>query len=156
MMKFALRAAVAALVLTPPVAPALAQPAAAPAVPPIVYQTRTLPNVAGAGPGGRLTGHYRAAVASGVELTVDASVRYIGPSLLGVDAPLDVRQGDFADGQIGARLDFGRFGISLDVDNVADARGSRFSFGNPFGVGDRDQVTPIRPRTVRIGFDANF
>jgi outer membrane receptor protein involved in Fe transport len=117
---------------------------------------RDLPNVAGAGPGGRLTGHYRAGIASGIELTVDASVRYIGPSLLGVDAPLDVRQGDFADGQIGARLDFGRFGISLDVDNVADARGSRFSFGNPFGVGDRDQVTPIRPRTVRIGFDANF
>lgn len=117
---------------------------------------RDLPNVAGAGPGGRLAAHYRTALAQGVELTVDAAVRYIGPSLLGVDAPLDVRQGDFADGQIGARLDFGRFGLSLDVDNVADARGSRFSFGNPFGVGDRNQVTPIRPRTVRIGFDANF
>ena len=117
---------------------------------------RDLPNVAGAGPGGRLSGHYRANVAPGVELSVDAAVRYIGPSLLGVDAPLDVRQGDFADGQIGARLDFGRFGLSLDVDNVADARGSRFSFGNPFGVGDRNQVTPIRPRTLRIGFDASF
>lgn len=117
---------------------------------------RDLPNVAGAGPGARLSAHYRAAIARGVELSVDAAVRYIGPSLLGVDAPLDVRQGDFADAQIGGRLDFGRFGLSLDVDNVADARGSRFAFGNPFGVGDRNQVTPIRPRTVRIGFDASF
>jgi len=60
------------------------------------------------------------------------------------------------EGQAGARLDFGGFGVSLDLDNIMDTRGNRFSFGNPFTVDERNQVTPLRPRTVRLGVDASF
>jgi len=115
---------------------------------------KDLPNVAGAG--GRLAGHYQTAVARGVTLNLDGAVRYVGRSWLGIGAPLDVRQGGYLESQLGARLDFGRFGLSLDVDNVGDSRGNRFAFGNPFGITARNQVTPVRPRTVRIGFDARF
>lgn len=115
---------------------------------------KDLPNVAGAG--GRVATHYQREVAQGVTLNVDGAVRYVGRSWLGIGAPLDVRQGGFFESQLGARLDFGRFGISLDVDNLADSRGNRFAFGNPFGISARNQITPVRPRTVRIGFDARF
>jgi outer membrane receptor protein involved in Fe transport len=115
---------------------------------------RALPNIARAG--ARAAGHFRAALSPGLTLALDGSVRYVGESHLGIGAPLDIDQGRFVDGQIGARLDFGRFGLSLDVDNVADARGNRFSFGNPFSVASRQQTTPLRPRTIRIGFDAAF
>jgi outer membrane receptor protein involved in Fe transport len=115
---------------------------------------RALPNIARAG--ARAAGHFRTALSPRLTLALDGSVRYVGESHLGIGDPLDIDQGRFADGQIGARLDFGRFGLSLDVDNVADARGNRFSFGNPFSIATRRQTTPLRPRTVRIGFDAAF
>jgi outer membrane receptor protein involved in Fe transport len=115
---------------------------------------RALPNIARAG--ARAAAHFRAALSPSLTLALDGSVRYVGESHLGIGAPLDIDQGRFIDGQIGARLDFGRFGLSLDVDNVADARGNRFSFGNPFSVAGGRQTTPLRPRTVRIGFDAAF
>jgi hypothetical protein len=54
------------------------------------------------------------------------------------------------------RLGLGRVGLSLDVENAADARGNRFSYGNPFTVASRMQTTPLRPRTVRFGIDLLF
>jgi outer membrane receptor protein involved in Fe transport len=117
-------------------------------------QDRDLPNIPGAG--ARAGAHVSTALSPSLSLTLDAAFRYVGRSHLGIGAPLDLVQGGFVEGQIGGRLDFGRFGLSLDVDNVADARGNRFSFGNPFSVADGQQITPLRPRTVRLGFDAAF
>ncbi|MEA3030704.1 MAG: hypothetical protein QOG13_2029 [Sphingomonadales bacterium] len=115
---------------------------------------RALPNIARAG--ARAAGHFRSALSPGLTLALDGSVRYVGESHLGIGDPLDIDQGRFVDAQVGARLDFGRFGVSLDIDNVADALGNRFSFGNPFTVAGRQQSTPLRPRTVRLGFDTQF
>jgi len=69
---------------------------------------------------------------------------------------MDVTQGQYLVGGLGARLDFARFGISLDIANIADARANTFAFGNPFGLSRQNQVTPLRPRTIRLGFDARF
>ena len=104
----------------------------------------------------RASGQYRTSLSPAIALTLDGSVRYVGESQLGIGPPIDVAQGGYIDTQLGGRLDFGRFGLSLDIDNVADARGNRFSFGNPFTVGDGNQTTPLRPRTIRIGFDTEF
>ena len=87
---------------------------------------------------------------------MNGSLRYVGRSQLGIGPPLDVGQGDYVVAAAGARLSRGRFGLSLDIDNIADARANRFAFGNPFGLERGDQETPLRPRTVRIGIDAKF
>jgi hypothetical protein len=115
---------------------------------------RDLPNVGRAG--GSLTAQYRVPLASGIAVEMGGGLRYVGASRLGIGEPLDLRQGDYLDSRIGARLDFGRFGLSLDIDNLGDARGNRFALGNPFGIDERNQTTPLRPRTVRFGFDAAF
>jgi outer membrane receptor protein involved in Fe transport len=115
---------------------------------------RDLPNIPGEG--ARAALHFETPLGRRVILAVDGALRYVGHSQLGIGPPLDLRQGGYADGQLGARLDFGRFGLSVDLDNVADARGNRFAFGNPFSIAGRDQLTPLRPRTLRIGFDAAF
>ena len=115
---------------------------------------RELPNIASSG--GRIAAHFWTDLSPSLSLALDGSVRYVGESHLGAGAPTDLDQGDFVEGQIGARLDFGRFGLSLDVDNVGDVRGNRFSFGNPFSLAEGNQITPLRPRTIRIGFDAEF
>jgi hypothetical protein len=46
-------------------------------------------------------------------------------------------------------------GVSLAVTNLSDSVGNRFALGTPFTIG-RDQITPLRPRTFRLGFDAAF
>jgi outer membrane receptor protein involved in Fe transport len=113
-----------------------------------------LPNIAAAG--GRIGVNFRAELAEGAELTIDGAINYVGSSQLGIGAPLDVKQGDYFDSQIGARIGLGRLGISVDVDNLFDVRGNRFAFGNPFGLETRSQMTPLRPRTVRVGVDVAF
>ena len=115
---------------------------------------RTLPNIAEAG--GRVAANLVFKLRDGAQLLLDGSLRYVGRSQLGVGAPLDVPQGRFFEGTIGGRLALGRYGISLDVTNLADARGNRFAFGNPFGLAQRDQITPLQPRSIRLGIDARF
>lgn len=112
-----------------------------------------LPNVADSG--WRLTARFEPRVA-GVKIALNGSVGYIGTSYLGVSAPFDLSQGDYFDTAFGARADFGRWGLSVDVENLLDSRANRFSYGNPFSVAEGNQRTPPRPRTVRIGIDARF
>jgi hypothetical protein len=113
-----------------------------------------LPNIAAAG--GRIGANFRAELAEGADLSVDGAINYVGSSQLGIGAPLDVSQGDYFDSQIGARIGLGRLGISVDVDNLLNGRGNRFAFGNPFRLESRSQVTPLRPRTIRVGVDVAF
>ncbi len=69
---------------------------------------------------------------------------------------LDVSQGNYGVVGLGARLGFSRFGLSLDITNLGDTRANSFAFGNPFGLAERNQTTPVRPRTIRLGIDARF
>ncbi|QDX26764.1 TonB-dependent receptor [Sphingomonas suaedae] len=112
-----------------------------------------LPNVADSG--GRLTARFEPWI-SNRKITLDGSVGYIGTSYLGVRAPFDLSQGDYFDTAVGARADFGRWGLSLDIQNLMDSRANRFSYGNPFSVAEGNQRTPLRPRTVRMGINARF
>lgn len=114
---------------------------------------RNLPNVADSG--SRLAGRFEHWIGD-AKITVDGSVGYIGTSHLGVGAPFDISQGDYFDTAMGARAEFGRWGLSFDIDNLLDSRANRFSYGNPFFVADGNQRTPLRPRTVKIGIDARF
>ena len=113
-----------------------------------------LPNVAEGG--GRLALSYERRLSQVAVLGLDASLRYVGRSRLGIGPPIDVSQGGYVESAIGARLGIGKAGLSLDITNLADVRGNRFAFGNPFGLADRNQVTPLRPLTIRIGVDASF
>lgn len=112
-----------------------------------------LPNVAESG--WRVTARFEPWIAD-TKITLDGSVGYIGTSYLGARAPFDLSQGDYVDAAVGARVDFGRWGVSVDIENLMDSRANRFSYGNPFSVADGNQRTPLRPRTVRIGIDAKF
>ena len=45
--------------------------------------------------------------------------------------------------------------MSLSVTNLTDEVGNRFAFGAPIATG-ADQITPLRPRTIRLGFEQAF
>lgn len=85
-------------------------------------------------------------------LNANAYARYIGHSRLGVGAKLGERQGNYFDSGLALRINDGRKGVSLSIINLTDSVGNRFAFGAPVLEGE-NQLTPLRPRTVRLGFD---
>ncbi|RSU18838.1 TonB-dependent receptor [Sphingomonas koreensis] len=113
-----------------------------------------LPNVADAT--GRIGFSYTTELTSGDSFKLDGHARYVGQSTLGVGPILEKLQGDYLDTGLEARIGNERRGISLTLTNLLDSRGNRFALGSPFLIRDRDQITPLRPRSVRIGFDWNF
>jgi outer membrane receptor protein involved in Fe transport len=116
--------------------------------------TNPFPNIASNGE--RVSVAWHKTVDNDIEASATGSVRYVGKSRLGIAPLLDLSQGGYAVGSLGGRLDIGRYGIALDVDNVANVSANSFAFGNPFGVADGNQITPVRPRTIRLGIDAQF
>ncbi|MDT8757239.1 TonB-dependent receptor [Sphingomonas psychrotolerans] len=113
-----------------------------------------LPNVADAS--GRLGFAYSESLASDLEFTANGYARYVGKSTLGIGPILGRLQGDYLDTGVEVRIGKERRGVSIAVTNLLDARGNRFALGSPFLIRDRDQTTPLRPRTVRFGFDLHF
>jgi iron complex outermembrane receptor protein len=104
---------------------------------------------------GRAGLNWNRAVGADMRLTGNAWASYVGKSRLGIGPELGEAQGNYFDSGADLRLGTERFGVTLALSNLANARGNRFSLGTPFGTG-REQVTPLRPRTVRVGLDARF
>lgn len=106
-----------------------------------------------------LTGMGRAAWAhkyGSHELRADIHMRYVGRSRLGVGPQLDIPYGNFFETGATGAIAFKRVELSLGIDNLLDAKGNRFAIGNPFAIAARDEATPIRPRTVRLGLSTTF
>lgn len=104
---------------------------------------------------GRLGMEYAAELPTGHPVRASGWLRYVGSSRLGVGPVLGERQGDYLDSGATVRLGIGSLGASLGITNIFDVIGNRFALGTPFATG-RNQITPLRPRTIRIGVDAAF
>lgn len=113
-----------------------------------------LPNVAGKS--GRLGVNYTAPVNDRDRLDLRGYVRYIGRSTLGIGSILGREQGNYTDTGLELRLGDARRGVSVTATNLLDTRGNRFALGSPFLVRDEQQITPLQPRSVRLGFDVAF
>ncbi len=113
-----------------------------------------LPNVA------RVNFHvgadYSAEIAPDSVLRLWSSMRYAGTSRLGIGPILGEEQGDWLDFGAGARLERGRHAVTLGITNILDAEGNRFAMGSPFTLALRRQITPLRPRTLRVGWEVRF
>lgn len=125
----------------------------APAYADVLAAFRRIPNIAQVT--ARAGFSWRPTLGGTADLLVDGWGRYVGSSRLGIGPVLGQLQGAYLDSAINARLGLGRLGITASVTNLLDTRGNRFALGTPFTTG-RDQVTPLRPRTVRVGVDARF
>lgn len=113
-----------------------------------------LPNIAKAG--GRLDIGWERPVSRNWIFRLNGSVRYTGRSSLGTAAPLILEQGEFAQCDLSANLEAGVWRVSLDATNLTDVLGNTFSYGNPFKVAEGMQITPLRPRTIRLGLRVQF
>lgn len=87
--------------------------------------------------------------------TLGANGQYVGRSVLGPGAYLDLDQGNYLLVDLAASARRGRVTFSVSVDNLLNTHANRFSLGNPLLLFRRDGRVPVRPRTagVAIGVD---
>ncbi len=120
---------------------------------PLLEHITEIPNIARFS--GRIGFDYRQPLGRGLELAAQGWANYVGRSRLGVGPELGESQGDYLDTGLTLRVGREDIGVTLGLANLTDEEGNRFALGTPFAIG-RDQLTPLRPRTVRIGLDAAF
>jgi outer membrane receptor protein involved in Fe transport len=124
-----------------------------PALTIIITPRSELPNVARWN--GRLWAEYRFDL-DDAQVRVGAAGRYVGRSRLGIGPVLGEKQGDWLDVSLNARVEFERHAVSLIVTNLLDQAGNRFALGSPFTLVEQPQLTPLVPRTVRLGWELRF
>lgn len=106
--------------------------------------------------GGRISATWERQLNERARLRMETTFRYVGASRLGVGSYLDIRQGGYLAGDLSVGIIESHKGLSIDLTNFMNSRGNTFSYGNPFGVSARDQMTPLRPRTLKLNFQASF
>ncbi len=104
---------------------------------------------------GRLGMEYSRPVGRDLDLDARFWASYVGKSRLGIGPELGQLQGDYLDSGLLVRIGNPTIGGTLSITNLADTEGNRFALGTPFAV-VREQVTPLRPRTIRLGVDFSF
>ena len=114
--------------------------------------TMSIPNIAKVIARGAID--WRIALGGDWALHTNVYARYVGRSRLGVGPQLGEEQGQYLDSGVILRLSEGSRAWTLNVINIADNVGNRFAFGAPIGAAE--QITPLRPRTIRLGFEQGF
>ncbi len=104
----------------------------------------------------RFGADYRMDIGDELELRVGGWARYVGKSRLGIGPILGDLQGDYFDTALTARIGRPNLGVTLGITNLTDAIGNRFALGTPFSASAGGQITPMRPRTIRVGVDTAF
>jgi iron complex outermembrane recepter protein len=115
---------------------------------------RGLPNIAGFGARGGASYYGRATATT--DFKIDANFHYVGRSRLGAVPPLIFEQGNYTDVGLTAALINEQWRFSLEATNLFDITGNSFAYGNPFSVAQGRQITPLRPRTIRLGVSFGF
>ncbi len=117
--------------------------------------TNSLPNIAKIG--GRASFAWTQPLSDTINFKLDGTVRYVGSSRLGTSPPLILEQGETVQVDVSAAIGSGdRWQITLDAANIMNVSGNSFSYGNPFTVALGQQITPLRPRTIRLGMKVGF
>jgi outer membrane receptor protein involved in Fe transport len=89
-------------------------------------------------------------------LLLDGEVRYTGRSRLTFQSNLSPVMGGYFTALLAAGVQTAHWRLQAILDNPANTEGDTFAFGNPFSFGQIRQVTPLRPRTIRLALSANF
>ncbi len=100
--------------------------------------------------------HYDWRLWDGWSLGLDTRWTYVGVSHLMLNIASLPPMGDYATGRVAATLANDHWRVTLAADNPADVQGNTFAYGNPFTVRYRQQVTPLRPRTITLGVAVNY
>jgi outer membrane receptor protein involved in Fe transport len=105
---------------------------------------------------GRFGADYRHGIGRFGDVRLSAWANYVGKSWLGVGPILGREQGEFLNTGLEARVGRADRYLFLRATNLLDSAGNRFALGNVFSIVFEDHITPLRPRTLRVGVHTAF
>ena len=95
--------------------------------------------------------NYRRQLDHDQRFELGARMRYVGRSVLGSGDFLDISQGNFVTMGLSAAWRWRNLEATVTVENLTNEHTSQFAMGNPMTFGFREQVVPLRPRSIRFG-----
>jgi iron complex outermembrane receptor protein len=113
-----------------------------------------LPGVPDVLAGGRT--EYRFPLPFGMQGLVSADARYVGRSQLTFNPFIAAPMGGYVLARLSAQASYGRWRLAAFLSNPTNEAGNTFSYGNPFNFQQVREVTPQRPRSLRILLSAEF
>ncbi len=113
-----------------------------------------LPGVPDLSLGGRTS--YRWRMMEGLTGLVSAEAQYVGRSHLTFAENASPSMGGYVLARISAQVQKDNWRLALFLSNPANARGNTFSYGNPFNYQQAEEITPERPRTLRMVLTKEF
>jgi outer membrane receptor protein involved in Fe transport len=99
---------------------------------------------------------YRFPLPWGLEGLVSADARYVGRSQLTFNPNIVAPMGGYVLGRLSAQVSYKRWRLAAFLSNPTNETGNTFSYGNPFNFQQVREVTPQRPRSLRILLSAEF
>ncbi len=99
---------------------------------------------------------YRFALPWGLTGLLSADARYVGRSQLTFNPLITAPMGGYVLGRLSAQVSSGRWRLAAFLSNPTNEAGNTFSYGNPFNFQQVREVTPQRPRSVRLLLSAEF
>lgn len=114
----------------------------------------SLPGVPDVLAGGRT--EYRFLLPWGLEGLVSADARYVGRSQLTFNPNIVAPMGGYVLGRLSAQVSYKRWRLAAFLSNPTNESGNTFSYGNPFNFQQVREVTPQRPRSLRVLLSAEF
>ncbi len=116
--------------------------------------TSGLPGIPNLSFGSAIT--YEAPLDEDFSLLAGGEIDYVGRSRLTFQSDLSPTMGGYFTARLTGGLESGRWRLLAVLDNPANTQGDTFAFGNPFSFGQIRQITPLRPRTLRLSLSAKF
>lgn len=99
---------------------------------------------------------YRFPLPWGMNGLVSAEARYVGRSQLTFNPFIQAPMGGYVLGRLSAQVSYRRWRLAAFLSNPTNESGNTFSYGNPFNFQQVREVTPQRPRSLRILLSAEF
>ena len=87
---------------------------------------------------------------------LSADVRYVGRSQLTFNPAITAPMGGYILARLSAQLVSDRWRLAMFVSNPTNETGNTFSYGNPFNFQQVREVTPQRPRSLRLLLSVDF
>ncbi len=99
---------------------------------------------------------YRFNLPMGMTGLLSADARYVGRSQLTFNPAIVAPMGGYALARLSAQVSRGRWRLAAFLSNPTNEAGNTFSYGNPFNFQQVREVTPQRPRSLRMLLSAEF
>ncbi len=99
---------------------------------------------------------YRFPLPFGMQGLVSADARYVGRSQLTFNPFIVAPMGGYVLARLSAQVSYKRWRLAAFLSNPTDESGNTFSYGNPFNFQQVREVTPQRPRSLRLLLSAEF